>query len=338
MDVIGGDMYKKILVSNRAGIGDTILTTPVLKALKEKFPASHITFMVSPYAEDLVKGLPFIDEYILYDKKETSMFAMVKALWRTDIALLLDFKYRSAVMAFLALIPVRAGLRHKRGLFMTHAVDKGADWEQNYEPYNYAKVIEESAGIALAGDLTELHVPARDPADIELTTKLLTDNGISGQKPLITIAPFTSWEPKNWGVANFIELIGLLKQNWDCDIILTGTQRDYQRSRELQQLTAAVNLMGQTELPQTIEIIARSRLVVGGCSAPLHIAAATRTAVVGLYGATSPARWAPRKNSIILYRGLACSPCNGPMIGCEAKPCMTDISVNEVFAACNKLL
>jgi ADP-heptose:LPS heptosyltransferase len=104
-------MYKNILISNRAGIGDVILTTPILRALKDKFPDSKVTLMISPNSIQVVNGLDFIDEIITYDKKKDSVWKIVKHIWRYDIALCLDFKYRTVVMAYLAGIPVRAGLK-----------------------------------------------------------------------------------------------------------------------------------------------------------------------------------------------------------------------------------
>lgn len=333
-------MYKKIFVSNRAGIGDVILTTPILKAVKTKFPDSHLIFMTGSNCAEVAKGLNFVDEVLLYnknDKDNNSMLNIVKKIWRSDIALMIDFKYRTAVMAFLAFIPIRAGLRHKRRLFMTNAVDKGNLWEKQYETLNYADIIRESTGMELAGDLTELYVPDRTSDDIDFVNNLFELTGIDNKKPIITIAPFTSWEPKNWPVSNYNQLINQLKNRYDCNIVLIGDNQNFDKSIELESASVK-NLLGKTNLLQTVEIISRSQLVIGGCSAPLHMAAATHTPVVGIYGPTSPDRWAPKKNSIIFYKRVSCSPCNEAMIGCKKKPCVLSISVEEVFAACSKFL
>lgn len=330
-------MYKKILVTHRSGIGDVILGTPILKGLKDKFPDSHLMFLTGPL-ESFVAGLSFIDEMVVYEKGTVPVLDVVKQIWRADIALFLDFTYRSAFLSFLARIPIRAGLRHKRGLFMTHPVAKSSMWQHRYESCNYADVIKESTGITLENDLTELYVPERTNQDISFVNGLLLQSGADGSKPIITIAPFTSWGPKNWPVERFIELIRKLNSDNEYHIALIGTAEDFERSKELQQLAGAVNLMGKATILQTIEVIARSRLVVGGCSAPLHMAAATHTPLVGLYGATSPDRWAPRKNSIILYKKQDCSPCNDPLIGCDEKRCMLSIAVDEVYTACQTLL
>lgn len=331
-------MYKKILVSNRAGIGDVILTIPVLRALKEQFPTSKLTFMISPNCLEIVKDLDCIDEIITYDKKQDSTWSVIKRIWQYDIALCLDFKYRTAVMAFFAGIPIRAGLKHKRKLFMTHAVDKNDQWENTYEPCNYANVIKESTGIELTGDLSELHLPPVATADVEYVDQLLSKHGIRKDMPLITIAPFTSWLPKNWPLDYYRKLIDSLIAQYPHQIVLVGTPYDEEKLGPLSSSSRVTNIMGDTSLLQMAEIIDRSQLFIGGCSAPLHVAAAKHTPFVTFYGATSQQRWAPRTKGIILDRALSCSPCNGPMIGCEEKPCMYEISEAEAFAACQKML
>lgn len=331
-------MIKKIFVSNRAGIGDVILTTPVLKALKEKYPDSKLTFMIGPNCLDVVKGLDFIDDIVTYDKKTDSMWNVVKKVWRYDIALCLDFKYRTPVMALLAGIPVRGGLRHKRKLFLTHPVEKRSNWEQTYEPNNYANIIKDSVGIELQEDLSQLYLPPVSHEDQTYVNQLLLANGIQADSPFICISPFTSWPPKNWPMAYYCELIKKLTDVLSYPAVFIGTEADAERARELTQIPGTLNLMGNTSLMQMAEVIHRAQLFIGGCSAPLHMAAAKNTPFVAMYGATSPARWAPRTKGMILTAHPECGPCNDPMRGCKEKPCMYNITVDEVHSACLSLL
>ena len=331
-------MYKKILVSNRAGIGDVILTIPVLRALKEKFPKSKLAFMISPSCREIVEDLDFIDEIITYDKKQNSTWSVIKRIWGYDIALCLDFKYRTAVMAFFAGIPIRAGLKHKRKLFMTHAVDKNSQWENTYESCNYRNVIKESIGLELGGDLEKLELPQVATVDVQYVNQLLTTHNISDDMPLITIAPFTSWLPKNWPLDYYRKLIDSLLANYPHQIMLVGTSYDEEKLGRLSSSSRVTNIMGHTSLMQMSEIIRRSQLFIGGCSAPLHMAAALQIPFVTFYGATSQERWAPKTQGIILDCSLSCSPCNGPMIGCVEKPCMHNILEEEAFEACQKML
>ena len=103
--------FDKILVIQYNMLGDVVLSTGIVRALRAQFPNSKIAFLVSPETADLVR-LPFVDEVIAYDKG-MPMLPVIRKVWRYDVALLLDFKYRSAVSPFLAYIPVRAAWRIK---------------------------------------------------------------------------------------------------------------------------------------------------------------------------------------------------------------------------------
>lgn len=336
-------MYKKIFVSNRAGLGDVLLGNPVLKALKHKFPDSKITLMVGWDAVDIVEGLDFIDEVITYAYEKQrgipDLIHMVRKVWRYDLAILLDFKYRSAVMPFLAGIPIRAGIEHKRKLFLTHPMRRTPDWESTYEPHNYAKIIKYSLGIELdPAILDQLCIPATKSHDINVVDQLLATHGVDEYTPIITIAPFSSWAPKDWPVKYYRQLIEQISCRYPHKIILIGMGSDCDRLDKLDKNSNVINLMGKTTLAQTIEVIRRSRLFIGGCSGPLHIAGACKIPYITMYGPSSPARWAPRSPGIVITRNPACGPCSVNMTGCVEKPCIVDITVEEVYDACEKMM
>ena len=133
-------------------LGDVIISTGFVKAVREQFPNSKIAFLVSPETADLMH-LPFIDDLIIYEKG-MPIFPVIKKIWRYDVALCLDFKYRSALLPFLARIPIRAGLKHKRGIFMTHSVKFPPDKEGEYINEYMARIIENCIGFKIQHDLT----------------------------------------------------------------------------------------------------------------------------------------------------------------------------------------
>lgn len=169
-------MGKKILVINQLGMGDVIVTTPILKALRRKYPDDIISIMVRPDYEELVKGLPFIDSYILYRKQDGILLFLktIKRIWRYDIALCFDFKYRSAVLPFFAGIPIRAGIKFKRGLFLTHSTDVFED--NKYQPDNFAEMLQKTVGIQLSDNLSTLYLPNPTKENSQNVDKLLSGN------------------------------------------------------------------------------------------------------------------------------------------------------------------
>lgn len=132
---------RKLVAFNGNAVGDVLLSTLILKGLRELYPDSHLTFLVRPECRKLVAGLPFLDDVVTY-QKEDSIWPAVRTLWKYDLALCLDFKYRSAGIPFLSRIPIRAGMRHKRGLFLTHPVEPDPQEVDIYEPDNFAGAID----------------------------------------------------------------------------------------------------------------------------------------------------------------------------------------------------
>ncbi|MDU2063348.1 MAG: lipopolysaccharide heptosyltransferase II [Sporomusaceae bacterium] len=326
---------KRILVTNRAGIGDVILSTPIFKALKDKFPDSHLAVLVGSNVYDLLKGLSFIDEIITYERGRDSVWSIIKKIWRYDVAICLDFTYRSALFAFLAAIPLRAGLRHKRGLFLNRPVERDAQQEFIYEPYNYAGIIQRSLQMTLEGDLTKLFVSPATPQDLQSVDSLFKEAKLSSTAKIITIVPFSSADAKNWPLENVQSLIRQLRHNYNCEIVLLGSAADRPKSEKL---VDGVNWLGRTTLTEMAEIIRRSDLFIGHCSGPIHIAAATQTPIIALYGATSSAHWAPKNRTVVVEHPLSCTPCDATGFQCDHKQCMQSITLEEVLTACKTLL
>ncbi len=324
-------LLKKIAVFNCNGIGDVILSTPILKSLHDTYPDSKITFVVRPIVKDVVAGLSFIDNVVTYEKGQP-IWPVIRQIWRYDIALCLDFKYRSAVMPFLAMVPIRAGLKHKRGLFMTHAVPRDPNEEAIYEPYNFANIIRNSIGIAINGDLTKLYVSPATQQEQENVDNLFKSITPAGK--VVAIAPFTSAEHKDWPISYYQGLIDKLTAAGDCKVVVLGAANDAAKAN----FVNATNWVGRTSLAGMAEVLRRCSLFVGNCSGPLHIAAAVGVPIVAIYGSTSAKHWAPRNNTIVIQRNLQCSPCDGRNIRCNDHVCLNSIPVEEVFSACQKFL
>lgn len=328
--------FYKIFISKRQGIGDVILTTPILRALKEKYPNSKISLMIFPNAVDAVAGLPYIDEIIPYDKKKDSALSIIKRIWRYDVGLFLDLSYRPVLLSYLARIPVRIGIPHKRGLLLTNPVTPDWNMEAIYEPYNFAKLIEKGLGLTLEDDLTKIDVASACAADKKYVSKLLVEHNIDSTKPLLVIAPFTAYQPKDWPLSYYQELINRIREKYkfDWDIILIGPKH---RREQMFEIEGAANLVGLTTFGQMIELISRSNAMISSCSGNVHVGAAYNIPMVVFYGPGSPARWAPKHNTIVLTANPQCAPCDANKVECHSNKCMKEINASLAFEAFMKL-
>lgn len=265
------------------------------------------------------------------------MLPVIRALWHYDVAICLDFKYRSAVIPFLARIPVRAGIAHKRKLFLTHPVDRNPQEENIYLPEHQADIMYRAIGLKLTGDLTHLYVAAAADRDKAHVDALLAGRDMRG--PVVAIAPFSSTPAKDWPIAAYRGFMEKMAEKQEICYMVLGGKKDVRVP--FPQGDNIVDLRGRTNLMETAELLRRADYFLGGCSAPLHIATAVGTPAVALYGATSSAKWSPRHKCIVVKKIQPCTPCDRICYGgtCHAAyPCMTGITVDMVYQAFDKLM
>ena len=315
--------FEKILLLQQNMLGDVIVSTGLVRAIREEFPQSKIAFLVSPATADLVR-LPFVDELIAYEKG-MPMLPVIKKIWRYDVALCLDFKYRSAVLPFLARIPVRAGLAHKRKIFLTHSVQRPPIIDGEYFTEFIARILEMCIGLKIHGDMTRTCVADATPADVEAVDKILPPS----DKITVAIAPFSSTPMKDWGADRYKLFMENLR---DCRFVLIGGKKDSALDFYIPEGT--VDLRGRLSMTESAEALRRADYFIGGCSAPLHLAGAVGTPALALYGPSRSKMWAPRHKCICIHHRQSCWPCNVDGYGkaCGGNNfCMAAISVDEAL-------
>ncbi len=327
---------KKIFVTKQAGIGDALLVTPILASLKKKFPNSTITFMTTPSAAPALHGIPFIDHVLIYDKKKDSIWKVISSIWRYDAAFFFDLQYRAAALAFFAGIPIRVGLKHKRDLWLTHGLPWKPYMDHTYEPYVFADILQETMGIDLPKEeLDKLYFVQPTPKEEDAVADLLVEQGLEKGQPYIACSPVTS-PMKDWPAERWQKFIKIFYEKYKIPLVILGNDNG---NNQLWNTEGTVNLCGRTTIKQVGHIVKDAKLLISGCSMPLHIAAAFDVPCVALYGYSNPKRWAPRKNCVVVSANLPCSPCDGYVAStCQYAQCMKDITVEEVLTACDVMM
>lgn len=312
-------------------LGDVVLSTGIIRALREDFPQSKIGFLVPPGPAPLVR-LPFIDELIVYTKG-MPLRPVISQISKYDVAICLDFKYRSALLPFLAGIPVIAGIAHKRKLLMTNPVPRPEDSEQMYFTRYMAKVIRQSLGLEFKADITRLCVAEASEADRLQVQGLLANLPEATTK--ICIAPFSSTAAKDWPADCYAELLERLRQIGKFSFVIVGTPGDKSKYFPVD-APDVLDLRGATSVAQMPEVMRHLDYFIGSCSAPLHIAAAVDLPKVAFYGPTSPLKWAPVHDCTVLFHEQQCSPCDRIGYGAPCagnNVCMQSITVDEAYSA-----
>ena len=324
----------KILIGIRLGIGDVILSTPVIQALRRRFPDAYITVEVSPNAREAIEGLPFIDQVITYQKEIDSTWSIIKKIRGNDVLIALDQRYRTAVHAFLARIPIRTGLRTTRGFFLTHPVEENQEAENMYQTDYFADIIHRGLGIKLEIDNKDITVARPTDEHKRRVDKLFAAGGLTIDKPYVAISPFTSWDMKDWPIENFMAIIAFIREK-GLETVLLG---DSGAKKDTFYLGESLNLMGKTALCETAYIIENAQLLISGCGMPIHMAAALGKQVISLHGPTSVKRWAPRGKCTPFSVNLTCGPCLGKQVECLDNQCMKRISDEQVIDAIRQIL
>lgn len=340
---------KNILIIKIAAIGDLLLITPAVRALRRAYPEAKISLLVGRWSKPIIEGNPDIDEIIEVDDSLFFRFrpwALLGLVWtlrwrRFDLALVWHRSLAFRFFAWLLGIPRRIGFsRNGSNCFLTDSVPEDSSVHEIYE---YQKTLE-PLGIRAVETEMVLTLPKLAKHYAE---ELWKKNGWENSTFVVGVAPGGGKNPKesmplrHWPTEYYAELINLLTRNFDVKIVLLGGKDDCLITKKIEEQLSAksVNLAGQTSLKELAAVISRCRLLIANDSSPMHIAAALKVPVISFFGPTDPKEIAPLgTTNYSFYAGLPCSPCyrNGVWPECRSKACLTGIKPEEVFKEIKK--
>ena len=364
----------RILLIRPDHVGDLVMTTPVLHALRSAAPAAQITMLVGPWSSDVVARHPAIDRLVACPfpgfqrapqkalTPYTLLFSTAQQLRRGnyDVAINLrpDFWWGAALI-YLARIPRRIGYALPPATpFLTHALPFPAEEHAALSNLRLA-----SAGLQALGysPLVEPYTPACYPLSFTPTAEerswvaeRLQAAGIDEQAALVVIHAGTGgavklWRNAGWShIADKLATTALLPQ--PAHIILTGSLSERPMLEEIALgMHVAPVLITDTSIGQLAALLARAQLVLGVDNGPLHLAAAQNTPSLRLFGPTDThifGPWGDPERQRVLASTLRCPTC--PAMPCgrldfhpaelAEHPCVRLISEQQVEQAITKLV
>jgi len=333
----------RILIIKFSSLGDIILSTAALRAVKERFGKDHkITFLVGEEYKDALIRSPYIDELLVADLKgrdkgPKGLWKLGRDLRRRNFDMVIDLQNNRAshILSFLAFAPLRYGYNRKFGFLLNRRIKND---KAPIDPVTHQFRVLDMMGIKLVDPHLELW-PSE--ADERYADELLSGEWLSSSQKLVGINLSASprWQTKGWPVRYIAKLCEALGER-DIRLVLTGTGNDAARASELALLLKkerVINACGKTNVNQLACLIKRCSVYISADSSPLHIAAAMKVPFVALFGPTDPRRHlGSAQGSVLLKKDLPCSPCYKPK--CKSKKCMTLITVEEVLEAVEKLM
>ncbi len=323
--------YKNILIIKPSSLGDVVHSLPTLKALRDRFPAARLSWLINREFSDILEGNPYLDEIIPFERRYRGFYTFTKGLKRKGFDLIIDLQglFRSGLMALLSGAKKRIGFangRESSPMFYTDTVPVAT--MEMHAVDRYLLIAEHLGAKTEDKDFTIDFSKEED-----YIRRLLKEKALEGEK-IIVINPSGRWKTKRWPVEKFAALADLINKEKSASVILIGGPGDVGLAEqvEVKVKTEITNIAGRTTLKQLAALLSKVSLFVTNDSGPMHIAATVGTPVIALFGPTDPERTGPYGDGhIVIRRNIPCSPCFKKR--CRSPICMDEISVDEVFKA-----
>ncbi len=329
----------RILVIKLDSMGDVLRTTSLLPALKEKFPASALSWVTRRESADLITGNPLIDEILIFETN-----AVYHLLARTfDLVLGLDATKDSAALCSLSRGNEKLGF----GLDPSGAIfpvnQAAQEWfymglndelkKKNRK--SYQQIMLEICNVPAAG----FHLPQLYLAENEAAfgRVFLVQNGVDLTRPVIGLntGSGSRWELKSLPLRALIKIIERLKANFQ--VVLLGGPQEQEKNDNLSRLTGALDTGCNNSLREFAGIVNQCSLVISGDTLALHIALALQKKIVAFFGPTSPHEIELSLLGEKYFAPLDCISCYHP--SCQKTPnCMELIKVDDIISAAERLM
>ena len=329
----------KILVFRLSSIGDIVLTTALLRCLRNTFPDAQIDFVVKKQFADILRCVPFVSNVIELDSKKG--FAELRAIRNRlknehyDVALDIHKNWRS--MFVCNTIGAKQVFRFNKHVFRRWVLTTfHKDIYKEVRPV-YLRFIDAAhqIGVVPDGKYTELVVPEQLSESMK---DIFVQANISFEKRIIALCPGASFSNKQWQVEKFQQLAKRVVTEFDAQVILLGGKKESEMCETIANESGAVSFAGKFDLSQSIAALSMVSLTVANDTGMLHVSEALGVPVVGIYGPTARQfGYFPilPQSKVAQIENLQCRPCT--KMGMNHCPkqhfsCMNDISVDMVLS------
>ena len=329
-----------ILLIQLKRIGDLILTTPTIAALRERFPTARLTLVVSPAGRDLLPAISGIDRVLVVRGQLDDALDWFRLLYlKFDYCLDFTRNDRSAFLTLLSRARHRVTSDHPNLRLKIRSRSYNEFVESpvgNLHTVDYHLALLEPLGIRDASRAIRLVLPRET---VERAAQLLKTAGVTGDFVLLHPGSARAekfWMPERWGAV--IDHC-VIERQMPC--VLTGGRSVMEQAHINKIKSSAraqvVDVSGKTELLTLAALVQKARLLVSVDSAPVHFAAAWGTPQVALFGPTNPFHWRPRSDPAVVLLGETEGPVTEFLPKQRALP-MNQISTQSVIDAMESLL
>jgi len=337
---------KRLLIRSTNWIGDAVMTTPAIRAIRKNFSGVRIGLLAKPWVMPLFAHCPHIDDRIMYEDAGRhhgwiGKLRLAKDLrqYRFDAAILLQNAFEAALITWLAGIPLRVGFDSDgRRLLLNRPVRRTPEIRKVHQTRYYLGILE-GAGLRTDSADLELFTGREDAVRAE---HLLSEHGVDPGDRLVGLNASAAYGPaKQLSTDRFARLADLLQDTFGVKLLLFGGPGDTELGHALTSRMngSAIDFCGRTRLGEAIALIRRCRVFVTNDSGLMHVAAALNVPLVAIFGSTDPVATGPASvNSRVVRVPIECSPCLKPECPLGHLNCMNLITVDMVFEAIKEFL
>lgn len=327
---------KKILIVRQHNqLGDLLAGVSLFRALKEKYPDSHITLIVSPFNYPGMVKNKFIDRIFIFNKKRLynpvyvyRFFMLLREKYdMTIVPVVVSISFTSNLISRLSNSRVRIGAKsldgriNKSDFFFTHRIQ--IDWRRHPD----SNVSERSLDIIRPFGINTTNYRSEitfDEPDFNYAGKFIAGLKLQKNEFLIGLHVGAGKPNNRWSLIKYKTLIEKLNAEYSAKFYLTGSKADKEEvSFIAHQLDFSIGLFINQEIPKVAALVASSDLFISNDTGIMHVAGTTDTPQVSVFGPTNPFNWAPIGSNKLFIR---------------KSDLIDDIAVDDVFTLCKQLL
>jgi lipopolysaccharide heptosyltransferase II len=330
---------KKILVINLGGIGDLLLSSPALEALKRRFPQARYDILATECASELLQGRALFDTFYFYKKGPIHRLRLFYLLRKNRYDLAVNMRTMVSRVSALKMFflfrflaaKVSAGRdTQKRGWFFDVKIPESWPGDKGEMEYDIEMVS------ALGATVFDRNINISISQESYQAVSILLERGnINADDRLIGIHPGGE-SSRRWPAESFCRVIAGISKSGEFKFVITGGKQESGLARQLASVPGepVLNLAGKLNLNELAALISRCSLYISNDTGPMHIAAVLKTPLVALFGPGSLRRFDPRNifsQAAVLYQKAVCAPCN--KMTCSTMRCLKVIQPQAVLQA-----
>lgn len=332
---------KKILIVELFKIGDLLVATPVIEALKKIYPNAEINFLIPKETAVILQNNPHVNKTIPYTTFSETRSILEQNSY--DLGIILHpGSFKISLLLLLANISYRvgcakSGITYGKGFFLNKKVKPNTAWQHK---------IEDNLDILRSLPIDQSLISAVErrpklylPADVETKMRKFL---LGKKRPIVVIHAPSSHKTQRWYPEKFAVVADMLHEERKATIIFTGSESEKPQIEDIIALMKSkeyLDLAGKTSFWEFASLLKNADILISVDTSAMHIASAFNTPVVALFGPTMPQFWGPTsEESRVIQHNNVCTGCRRYKCIIKTHECMRTITPQEVINSVKELI